>query len=307
MTTRHFGSLSVELSREDKTLFPDACITKGNLIEYYQDVAGPILRHIGGRPLTLQRFPDGISEEGFYQKAVPDYFPDWISRVQVPLEQGGSQQQVEASNAATLVFLANQGVITLHGWLSRKDRLREPDQIVFDLDPPGEDFSPVREAARILQDLLESLGLRSFLMTTGSTGAHVRVPIRQGPDFDEVREFAGGVVSLLADEHEGSLTTRIRKKKRQNRLFLDVARNAYGQTAVAPYSPRPRPGAPVATPLDWEELDKANLTSDFFTIESIPRRLGQRKDPWVSMGRHQRSLDGPRERLEKLRKGSSNA
>ena len=114
-------------------------------------------------------------------------------------------------------------------------------------------------------------------------------------------------MSLLADEHEGSLTTRIRKKKRQNRLFLDVARNAYGQTAVAPYSPRPRPGAPVATPLDWEELDKANLTSDFFTIESIPRRLGQRKDPWVSMGRHQRSLDGPRERLEKLRKGSSNA
>jgi bifunctional non-homologous end joining protein LigD len=303
MSRKRFGPYTVELSREDKVLFPDEGITKGDVIQYYQEVAEPLVRHLKGRPVTLQRFPDGISEEGFYQKATPDYFPDWIPRAHIPLEGGGSQEQVLVSNAAGLAYLANQGVLTLHGWLSHRDHLRTPDEMVFDLDPPGESFGPVRKAARHLRDLLRTLGLHPFLMTTGSTGAHVRVPLRRGPDFEPVREFARGVARHLAQAHPDTLTTQVRKNKRGGRLFLDVGRNAYGQTAVAPYSLRPRRRASVATPLDWDELENPRLAGDSFTIQSIPRRLDQRSDPWKGMGRHGRSLDGPGETLEKMKKG----
>jgi len=293
---------SVELSREDKVFFPKEGITKGELISYYRTVADLLLSHVRDRPMTLQRFPDGIAADGFYKKQVPGYVPAWVGRTSVELEKGGRQSQVVASTSAELVYLANQGVITLHAWTSRADDLQAPDQMIFDLDPPEEEFSQVKGAARALKALLERIGLRPFVMLTGSTGAHVRVPFQRGPDFDEVRAFARSLADHLAAASPDSYTTEVRKEKRKGRLFLDVARNAYGQTAVVPYSARPKDGAPVAVPLDWTELDKSGLRSAYYTIRSALRRLAQREDPWKGMQRHARSLSNSRDRFAEILK-----
>jgi bifunctional non-homologous end joining protein LigD len=301
MTNRKPAPGDVEVKRGDKVFFPRDGITKGDLIHFYRAVADPLLSHVRERPLTLQRFPDGIDTEGFYQKQAPDYFPEWMGRTVVELGAGGRQSQVVVATPSELVYLANQGVITFHAWTSRADDLRKPDQMVFDLDPSGGDFAPVRKAARTLRSLLDRVELCSFLMLTGSTGAHVRVPLRRGPGFDEVRDFARSLAEHLSAEFPDALTTEVRKEKRGNRLFLDVARNAYGQTAVTPYSVRPREGAPVAAPLDWTELGKPGLGSTRFTVRSVPRRLGQREDPWKGMQRHARSLSKAREKFLEIR------
>jgi bifunctional non-homologous end joining protein LigD len=289
--TRRFGPYTVELERLDKVLYPDAGITKREVVDYYQAVADPLLAHLEDRPLTLRRFPDGIAEEGFYQKQAPDYIPGWIARVEVPLAEGGSQEQITAGNAATLAYLAGQAALELHPWLSRSPELDSPDQIVFDLDP-GEDrdFGDVRTAALRLRELLVSLEMKPRVMVTGSSGAHVRVPLRAGPGFDEVRAFARRVVEHLAARHPDDLTVESRKKDRKGRLYLDVARNARGQTAVAPYSLRALPGAPVALPLEWDEF-RNTRDARAHTLASVPRRLEERGDPWKGVGREARSLD----------------
>ncbi len=299
MTTKRFGPYTVDLSREGKVLFPDSGISKGDLVRYYEEMAGHILPHLRDRPLTLHRFPDGIDREGFYQKARPDYFPDWIVGVRVPLADGGRQEQVVASNAASLVYLADQGSITPHIWLSRTDALKQPDRMIFDLDPPGDSFGAVTDAAGLLRELLAELGLEPFFMTTGSTGGHVWVPIRRGPGFDEVRAFAREIVEYLVDMRPDDFTTETRKQNRGGRLYLDAGRNALGQTATAPYAVRPRPGAPVATPLEWRELGRSGLRSASYDLHSVPRRLAQRKDPWKGMGRYARDLGNARDRFRK--------
>lgn len=301
MTTRSFGSYSVEVSREDKILFPGEGISKGDLIHYYEAVASTILPHLEDRPLTLQRFPDGIQDEGFFQKSVPDYFPDWISRARIPLEKGDSQEQVVADHAAALVYLANLATITPHVWLSRASDLKAPDRMVFDLDPGGEDFSPVREAALILRDLLEEVGLHPFFMTTGGSGGHVWTALSRDAGFDVVRRFAGEIADFMARERPDTFTTEVRKNKRKNRLYLDVSRNAYGQTVVAPYAVRARPGGPVATPLDWNELKNRKITARSHTLRSIPRRLGQKEDPWKGIGAEAGDLARARDRWKKRR------
>lgn len=299
-TTRRFGPYTVELDNLDKVLFPEAGITKGQVVDHYEGVADAILPHLVGRPLTLQRFPDGIDEDGFYQKKVPDYFPGWINRVSVPLAEGGTQEQITAENTGTLVFLAQQGTLTLHPWLSRNADLNQPDRMIFDLDPgEGGGFGEVRSAGLLLKELLESVGLSPHVMITGSSGAHLWVPLRRGPDFDTVRDFARRVVAHLAGAHPDDLTVEARKAKRKGRLYLDVGRNALGQTAVAPYSLRPLPGAPVATPLTWDEFRRTRGPRRH-TLTSIRSRLEETGDPWSGMGRRSRKLDGARKKAERI-------
>jgi len=297
--TLRFGPYSVEATHLDKVLFPGEGITKGDLIDYYRDVSGSILPYLEGRPVVMQRFPEGIGEDGFYMKDVPDYFPDWIEKVTVAKKEGSVTHAV-VGNEATLVYLANQGTITPHVWLSRIDALRAPDRIVFDLDPPEDDFDPVREGARAIRDLLDELGLVPFAMTTGGRGAHIVVPIDRGPDFDDVRGFARGVADLLAERHPDRFTTATRKAKRGRRLFLDYLRNSYAQTAVPPCAVRPRPGAPVAMPIAWDELADPELRGDRWTIESARRRLAGVDDPWKGHRRHARDLERAAERLSGL-------
>ncbi len=297
MGTRRYGRYTVETSNETKVLFPDAGVTKGDVIDYYESVSDAILPVLRERAIAMERFPDGIGKDGFHQKQAGDYFPDWIETTRVSKEDGGKQDLVVCGNCATLAYLANQAAIELHPWLSRRDRPRHPDQLVFDLDPPSDDFAPVRRAARRVRSLLEELELPTFAKLTGSSGLHVVVPLDRREDFDAVRDFARGVARLLAARHPDDLTTEQRVAKRGGRLYLDIGRNAYAQTAVAAWSLRARPGAPVAAPIAWEELEEKGTGARAFDVKSAPKRFAAGADPWKGMMRRARSLDGPRRRL----------
>jgi bifunctional non-homologous end joining protein LigD len=284
------GPHVVELSNTERVLFPDDHITKGDLIRYYQKVSQTMLPHIMGRPLNMQRFPQGIDHEGFYQQEIGDYFPDWIDRVTVPKGLGGKLTHVLCNSEATLLYLANQACITPHVWLSRLGpgkELRNPDLMAFDLDPPdGGDFPAISSAARALRGLLEELGLTPYIKTTGSRGLHVVVPLEASADFDTVRSFSQNVAKALASRHPDEMTVEQRKNRRGTRIFIDTLRNSYGQTMVAPYAVRASPGAPVSTPLSWDELSNVQLHSQRYNIRNIFRRLGHKHDPWAEMHRH---------------------
>ncbi|HYO46091.1 MAG TPA: non-homologous end-joining DNA ligase, partial [Gemmatimonadota bacterium] len=283
----------------DRVLFPDVGVTKGDLVEHYRRVAGRMVPHLKGRPVSMQRFPSGVEEEGFYQKAAPDYFPDWIRRATVG-KAGGTVEHVVCDNGATLVYLANQGCITPHVWLSRVDLLDHPDRLIFDLDPPEDDFEVVRFAAGRLRELLGELGLDPYPMATGGRGLHLIVPLDRGADFDAARGFAKDVADLLAARHPDRLTTETRKNKRRGRLFLDYLRNAYAQTAVPPYAVRARPGAPVAVPLAWEELSDPSLRGGSWNTRNVLARVEGKNDPWKGMARRAHSLSGPRRKLDRI-------
>jgi len=287
----------VEISNADKVFFPADGITKGDLVDYYRQIAATMLPYLRGRPVSMQRYPDGIEGKSFYHKNTPDHFPDWIERVRVE-KKGGTVDHVVCHKAADLAYLAAQGCITPHIWLSRSGRLHHPDLMVFDFDPSGDDFAAVRFGARAARDLLQKLALEAYVQTTGSRGLHVVVPLAAKDDFDSVRAFARTIARRLARRAPERLTTEPRKKKRGARVFIDTARNAYAQTFAPPYSVRPKPGAPVATPIAWDELGR--VTPQKYTIRNIFRRLERRHDPWAGLWRHARSLDEPRRRLERL-------
>ncbi|MDX1563943.1 MAG: non-homologous end-joining DNA ligase [Phycisphaeraceae bacterium] len=284
MTRRTYGPYSFDASREQKLLFPDDGLQKSDLIDYYENISDRMLPWLKNRPVSMQRFPDGIGQKGFYQKKRPSHFPDWIQDASIKTEQG-RQKQVVIQNKATLAYLADQACITPHTWLSRIDDLDRPDMVVFDLDPSDDRFAPVRRAARRLHELLNGMGLGAYLKTTGSRGLHVFVPIRRGEDFDGLRDWARRAADLLAGRHPDELTTEVRKNKRRGRVYLDTSSIGYGQTVVPPYAVRARPGAPVSMPLRWEELSSGSLHSKTYTVTNAMRRLGQIKDPWSDFTR----------------------
>jgi bifunctional non-homologous end joining protein LigD len=294
------GRYTVEVSSMEKVFYPKDEITKGEVVEYYERVAEVMLPYMKGRPIAMQRFPDGIGKKGFYHKGVPDYFPDWIRREKIKLRRGGKKEEAVCDNKATLVYLADQGCITPHVWLSKVDKIERPDRMIFDLDPPNDAFGPVRKAALELRSLLEELELSSFVMLTGSRGLHVVVPLIRNEQFKEVRDFSKGVAKVLAGRKPKELTSETRKAKRKGRLFLDYLRNAYAQTAVPPYALRPRTEAPVATPIDWGELSKADLHSKSYNIKNIFRRLSQKGDPWKNMDNSISSLKKSRQLLQSM-------
>ncbi|MDT7840064.1 non-homologous end-joining DNA ligase [Streptomyces justiciae] len=298
------GRRTVEVHRPGKVLFPGSGetkeYTKGDLVEYYRAVAPFMLPHLRGRPLMLERHPDGLDGPRFMQKNTPENYPDWITRVEVAKE-GGTVCHTVCDDSATLVYLADQASLTLHRWLSRVGRLERPDRMVFDLDPSGEgdDFAPVHAAATLLAELLDELKLPSVPMTTGSRGLHVVVPVNGHDDFDEVRDFAKDVADLLVAGHPDRFTTAARKKDRGDRLYLDVQRNAYAQTAVVPYTVRARPGAPVATPLSWSQLDDPGLDARRWTIADAVDQA--RTNPWAGVLSKGRALGPARRRLNAMR------
>lgn len=291
---------TIEISHPDKMIFPDEGITKSGLIEYYQKIAGHMLAYLKDRPITMHRYPDGINGKDFYQKDEPDYFPDWIDTVKVELRGKGNQDFVVCNDEATLIYLANQASITPHIWLSRKQHLNYPDRLIFDLDPPEGDFGIVQKAARDLKKLFDQLEMKSFVMTTGSKGMHVLIPLDGKSNFDESRDFARAVAKKLADRKPDKYTVEPRKENRRDRLFLDYMRNAYGQTAVAPYALRASKGAPVATPLDWEEALSSKTGPHSFHHGNIFRRLSQKKDPWHDISRHRYSISKARSLLKQI-------
>jgi bifunctional non-homologous end joining protein LigD len=287
----------VEISKPGKVLFPDDGVTKLDLARYYEGIAERMLPFLRGRPINMQRFPDGIDGSSFYEKKVPSHFPDWMHTVEVDTADG-PQRQVVVDDRRSLVYLAQQACITPHTWLSTRDDLDRPDQLVVDLDPSddGDDtLEKVRRATRMAGELLDELGLTTYLKTTGSRGYHVIVPLRPEEGFDVVREFAHAVAERLVEREPGLLTVEARKAKRGDRVLVDIMRNGYGQTAVPPYAVRARPGAPVSAPIEWDELSR--IAPGDVTITGLRRRLAGKDDPWRGWRRHASGLGRARKRL----------
>lgn len=263
------------VSHPDKVLYPADGITKGEVVDYYRTVSDAMLPHLEGRPLTLQRFPNGIDESGFMQKNAPGYFPESIERVEVPKE-GGTTVHPLCDSVEDLVYLANQNTITFHIWTARLPLLERPDRLVLDLDPPkGGD--PPREAARAAREVMEDIGLSPGIMTTGSSGYHVVALIEQEHDYDAVGRAARLLAGVVAARHPDETTTEFLKKDRAGRVFVDWLRNRWAQSTVCPWSLRPRPGAPVAMPISWDELDDTDPQR--WNLQNAPERLGL-DDPW---------------------------
>ena len=289
--------MSIEIDNADKVFFPDAGYTKADLADYYQRIALHMLPHIENRPLTLHRFPDGIDGVNFIQKSVAENYPDWIERTTVDKEDGRITHAL-APDADTLAWLVDQGAVAFHVWLSRADKPYRPDRLIFDLDPPGDDFSVVIKAARAVRERLEQLGLEPFVMTTGSSGLHVTVPLDRRTDFESVRSFAERIAEQMVVAYPDEFTTAHRRDKRRGRLYLDIRRNAYAQTGIAPYSLRAKPGAPIATPLDWDELGDAKIGPRRFHLGNIFRRLAQRECPWRNIEHQRQSLAKAERKLD---------
>jgi bifunctional non-homologous end joining protein LigD len=284
---------AIKLSNQDRVLFPDEGLTKGDLVAYFRRVAERMLPGLARRPLTMLRWPRGPAAKAFFQKHAPDYFPDWIERCELELRGRRKGQTVRhplCESTAALVYLANQGCFTLHVGLARCEAPTRPDRVVFDLDPSlPADFETVRFAALELEARLRALGLTPFATTTGSRGLHVVVPIAPELAFEEVRAGARAIAERLAADHPERLTLEVRKKQRGDRLFLDVLRNGYAQTVVAPYSIRPLPTAPVATPVAWDEVRDPDLGPRRYTVLTVVPRLAA-PDPWAGMDDAQASL-----------------
>jgi bifunctional non-homologous end joining protein LigD len=287
----------LRIRRVEKVLFPEDGITKGDLIRYYQRIGPWMLPHLEGRPLALQRYPDGIDQPGFFQKAAAPYYPSWIRKVTVK-KVGGTVKHVVCEDTATLVYLANQACITLHTWLSRADRPNIPDQMIFDFDPAGDDFDSVIAGAQSLKAILDEMEWTAFVKATGSRGLHVAVPIEPKLDFDSVRSLARAVAERLVAQDPDRYTLEQYKAKRGGRVLIDINRNAYAQTAVAPYTVRARRGAPIAVPLRWSEIRKEGFRSDAVTIRSIFDRLEQTEDPWKDFWQRRASLHKVRRKFK---------
>ena len=283
----------VKLSHPDKVLFPDDGITKADLADYYASVAEAMLPLVKDRPMNLWRWNNGIGGQRVVQQGIPKGAPDWVARVEVERRAGGNVTHAMINDARTLRWLSNQNCITPHVWQSRADKLDRPDRIVFDLDPATEDemeqFDDVRNAALALGDHLRALGLVPFAMTTGSRGIHVVAPLKRTKDADTVRERAGEIAEEFAASHD-TLTTFWRKEKRDGRILVDTARNTYAQTVVAPYAVRALPGAPVATPLEWDELNDPELHPRRWTLRDVGARIADRGNPWSDIRLEARSL-----------------
>ncbi|WP_445147987.1 non-homologous end-joining DNA ligase [Baekduia sp. Peel2402] len=280
----------MRLTHPERELWPEDGITKGELFEYMGSIADVMLPHVRDRPVSLQRFRGAVGDGGFFQKEVPKGAPDWVRTVEVP-KKDGVVHHVLANDQRTLQWLAQQGCVTPHVFTSRADKLDRPDRLVIDLDPSTEDFAAVRTAARLCGDALRAVGLEPFAMVTGSRGIHVVVPLKRTRAVGDVADWVAAFAADLAAAHDDTLTTEFYKNKRDDRIYLDVARNRPAQTVVPPYAPRPRPHAPVATPLRWEELDDDALKPDGWTLRTIGDRLAELGgDPWADITSAARAL-----------------
>jgi bifunctional non-homologous end joining protein LigD len=277
------------ITHPDKVLFPDDGITKGALAAYYEAIASIMVPHIRSRPITMERFPSGIGRKGFIQKDVSKGFPAWLERVEVPKKDGTVHHPV-VNDARSLLWLANQNCITPHVWTSRAPDVFNPDICVFDLDPSKDDPGALRAAALALRDLLNELGLESWVKTSGSKGFHIVVPLDGKADFGVVHDFANTVGTVLVSRDPRRLTQEFSKADRGGRILVDTARNGYSATFAAPYAVRAKPGAPISAPCTWDEVEKGDVEPQTFTLKTIADRVDSVGDLWADMRKHRYSL-----------------
>ena len=271
----------IRISNPSKILYPEAGITKHDLALYYEGVADWILPHLHNRPLTLVRCPNGWEKSCFYQKHPDAKVNAVIERVTVQ-EGKGPTLYMMANSTEALVALLQMGAIELHPFGSSAPKLMCPDRLVFDFDPADDiSWETLVEAVHLLKTLLEELGLQTFIKTTGGKGLHVVVPIKPGFEWDEIKAFTKSVAELMVRSFPDRFVATVTKSKRHGKIFVDYLRNADGATAIAPYSLRARANAPVATPIDWKELEH-DIRRDHFNVRNLPERLSKmKKDPWA--------------------------
>ena len=288
------------ITHPEKILFPGEGITKGELASYYEMIAPLMLPHLRRRPVTMERYHRGIGAPGFFQKDVSKGFPEWLERVEVP-KHGGTVHHPLANDTRSLLWLANQNSITIHVWPSRTPNLYNPDICVFDLDPSQEDaFDTLRAAALSLRELLDELGLPSWIKTSGSKGFHIAVPLDGKSDFGTVARFAHVVGRVMVQRDPENLTQEFHKIDRGSRILVDTGRNGYSATYAATYTVRAKPGAPVSAPCTWEELERGDVGPRTFTLRGMVQRVAEVGDLWSDMLKKKRSLKRPIERLKKL-------
>ena len=293
MSVPEGGSVTVagiEVTHPERVLFDELGLTKEALAKYYESIAEHLLPDLKNRPLSLVRCPQGPGEGCFYQKHIDKTWSGEIERVKIP-ESDGEGIYAVANSAAAVVGLVQKGVIELHVWGSTTHELGKPDRMVFDLDPDlAVPWREVMAATRLTHAKLEDLGLEAFLKTSGGKGLHVVVPLAPRHDWDEVKEFSRAVAESLAGEHPRLFTSKAAKKERTRRIFIDYLRNGSGATTVAAYSVRARKGAPVSTPLHWDELGGRMKPSSFHVGNVVRRLQGIHSDPWKAFRRKSQTL-----------------
>lgn len=277
-----------ELTSPDRVLFPEMGATKRDLYDYYTSVAGAMLPHVVDRPLMLLRCPEGRNKPCFFQKHPGLGLPRALRVVRIA-EKSGEDDYVVIDDAAGLAAIVQLGTLEIHTWGSRVSALETPDLVVFDLDPdPDLPWSAVAGAAKLLRRTLERAGLECFVKTTGGKGLHVVLPIAPELGWDEIRRFSGELAQAVAASDPERYVATMAKSKRKSKVFVDWLRNGRGATFIAPYSTRARPGAPIAMPIDWDEIDR--VRSDTFTLDGASARLRARKDPWAGLPRLRQRL-----------------
>jgi bifunctional non-homologous end joining protein LigD len=266
----------VKLSSADRVLFPEDGITKADLFVYYREIAPALVPHLKDRPFTMKRYREGIRRDGFFQKQAPKGMPSWIpTRTFRTFPREGNSRLVDfplVNSTEALLWMVQMHCIDMNAWYSRVDKPERPDYVVFDLDPPDDGFANAIRVAHLTRDALERLDLRSYVKTSGASGIHVLVPITRRYSFDETYEFAERVARAVEEENPGLATTEWLKRKRPpGSVLVDHRQNGHGKTIASVYSVRPRPGAPVSTPLDWGELTDDVRPTDFGMREALGR------------------------------------
>jgi bifunctional non-homologous end joining protein LigD len=272
---RPSNSHKIEFTNLDKVFWPEDGYTKGDLIDYYDKISSYIIPHLIDRPLVFERFPNGIHGESFYQKDAPDYTPGWIRTQEIYSEDVARYiRYFVGADREQLLYIANTANIQQNPWMSRVQHLDYPDYLVFDLDPVEAPFSTVQKVALVLRDTLDQLGVRSYPKTSGATGIHVHVPVLENTfTYEDVRIFAEAIASILVQRLPDNATTeRVVRRRKAHHVYIDYLQNIRGKTVASVYSPRPRPHAPVSTPLKWEEFSRPIDPAEF-TIKTIFKRL----------------------------------
>jgi bifunctional non-homologous end joining protein LigD len=298
----------VEVTNADKVFFPGEGITKGDVVAYYREIAPFMLPFLADRPIVLTRYPDGIEGKSFFQKDAPDWRPEWIRTITIPNDDGRDLDHFVVDGPDALAWIANLGVIPIHVLASRASALERPDWCVIDLDPKEAPFAHVVRLARAVRDLCRAIGLPCHPKTTGQKGLHVLVPLGAQLTHAQARTLGELLAAAVEREHPDIATTARAVSARGGRVYLDYLQNGAGKTIAAPYTVRPRPGAPVSTPLRWSEVDE-KLDPARFTIRNVPARARRlRSDPLSPVLTEKPELLPALERLTaRLRPGDTGA
>jgi len=278
------GDKRVKLTNLDKVFWPERGITKRDLLQYYADVAPVLLPHVHDRAMVMKRYPNGARGKCFFMKRAPSPRPEWIETCSIEHESGNIIDFPMIQDLPALLWVVNLGCIDLNQWYARCDDVDRPDYVHFDLDPvPGASFGKILDAALVVRESLESLGMTPLAKTTGSSGMHIYVAIQRGPLQKEVWTFAKALAQQLANQHPKLLTAEYKIAKRpRGRVLVDYNQNAWGRTLASVYSPRPKRNAPVSTPVTWREIERGLAIEDF-RIDNVPARIAKLGDLWAPL------------------------